>query len=84
MAGLPTPESSASFWHSEPSDFLLGHRTSNDLPREADVVIVGSGITGVSAARFLIEGFECSDAGSSRGVLGSYWKSIPSHPFRRQ
>jgi len=55
MAGLPTPESSASFWHSEPSDFLLGHRTSNNLPREADVVIVGSGITGVSAARFLIE-----------------------------
>lgn len=55
MASLPTPESSASFWHSKPSDFLLGHRTSNDLPREADVIIVGSGITGASAAKFLIQ-----------------------------
>ena len=55
MASLPTPESSASFWHSEPSDFLLGHRTSGTLPEEADVVIVGSGITGASAARFLAE-----------------------------
>ena len=55
MASLPTPQSSASFWHSEPSGFLLGHRTSKDLPKEADVVIVGSGMTGVSAARFLIE-----------------------------
>ena len=55
MASLPNPESSASFWHSEPSKFLLGHRTSNTLPEEADVVIVGSGITGASAARFLAE-----------------------------
>ena len=55
MASLPTPKSSASFWHSEPSDFLLGHQTSKTLPEEADVVIVGSGITGASAARFLAE-----------------------------
>ena len=55
MASLPTPKSSASFWHSEPSDFLLGHQTSRTLPEEADVVIVGSGITGASAARFLAE-----------------------------
>ena len=54
-AGLPTEKSTASFWHSEPSQFLLGHRTSPELPTEADVVIVGSGITGASAARFLSE-----------------------------
>lgn len=54
-AALPTEKSTASFWHSEPSQFLLGHRTTAELPPEADVVIVGSGITGASAARFLSE-----------------------------
>ncbi|KAF2727449.1 FAD dependent oxidoreductase [Polyplosphaeria fusca] len=54
-AGLPTPESTHSFWHSEPNAFLLGHRTTESLPAEADIVIVGSGITGTSAARFLAE-----------------------------
>ena len=55
MAGLPTSDSTASFWHTEPSEFLLGHRTTLDLPADADIVIVGSGITGASAARFLAE-----------------------------
>lgn len=55
-APLPVPNPSKSFWHSEPSKFLLGHRTTDELPGEADVVIVGSGITGANAARFLIEG----------------------------
>ncbi|KAF1988931.1 FAD dependent oxidoreductase [Aulographum hederae CBS 113979] len=54
-AGLPVADSSKSFWHSEPSEKLLGHRTTPDLPSEADIVIVGSGITGASAARFLAE-----------------------------
>ncbi|KAF2205941.1 FAD dependent oxidoreductase [Delitschia confertaspora ATCC 74209] len=54
-ATLPTPISSASFWHSEPSQFLLGHRTTSELPSSADIVIVGSGITGASIARFLVE-----------------------------
>jgi glycine/D-amino acid oxidase-like deaminating enzyme len=34
---------------------LLGHRTTEELPSEADIVIVGTGITGTSAARFLSE-----------------------------
>ncbi|KAL6718735.1 hypothetical protein ACLMJK_002969 [Lecanora helva] len=55
MASLPTPNSTASFWHSEPSEFLHGHRTTTELPADADIVIVGSGITGASAARFLTE-----------------------------
>lgn len=54
-SSLPTPMSTNSFWHSEPNNFLIGHRTTADLPPEADVVIVGSGITGASAARFLAE-----------------------------
>ncbi|KAK0642741.1 hypothetical protein DIS24_g8756 [Lasiodiplodia hormozganensis] len=54
-AGLPVPNSTSSFWHSEPNQFLLGHRTTPELPAEADFVIVGSGITGTSVARFLAE-----------------------------
>lgn len=55
MASLPSKESTASFWHSEPSQFLLGHHTTPKLPEHADIIIVGSGITGASAARFLAE-----------------------------
>ncbi|KAJ4383547.1 hypothetical protein N0V86_001600 [Didymella sp. IMI 355093] len=54
-ATLPTPTSSNSFWHSEPNEFLIGHRTTEKLPAEADILIVGSGITGTSAARYLAE-----------------------------
>ncbi|KAL9103454.1 MAG: hypothetical protein Q9163_001517 [Psora crenata] len=55
MASLPTIDSTASFWHSEPSKVLLGHRTTPQLPTHADVVIIGSGITGASAVRYLSE-----------------------------
>lgn len=61
QAGLPTPNSTHSFWHREPSEKLLGHRTTERLPATADVVIVGSGITGAFAARELATG--------GRGVL---------------
>jgi hypothetical protein len=54
-SALPTPESSKSFWHSEPDEFLLGYRSTPELPDNVDVVIVGSGITGANAARFLTE-----------------------------
>ncbi|KNG46446.1 fad dependent oxidoreductase [Stemphylium lycopersici] len=54
-ATLPTPTSTNSFWHSEPNEYLIGHRTTEDLPAEADIVIVGSGITGTGAASYLAE-----------------------------
>jgi FAD dependent oxidoreductase len=53
QAGLPSANSTKSFWHSDPSKILLGHRTTAALPTEADVVIIGSGISGASAAHFL-------------------------------
>ncbi len=61
MAELPSKDSTASFWHREPSTFLLGHRTTTELPAHADVVIVGSGITGTSAARDLAEDARAKD-----------------------
>lgn len=56
QSSLPTPNSTKAFWHTQPSQILLGHRTTEPLPSEADIVIVGSGITGASAAHFLYQG----------------------------
>ncbi|KFZ18828.1 hypothetical protein V501_00993 [Pseudogymnoascus sp. VKM F-4519 (FW-2642)] len=54
-APLPTPESTASYWHKEPSKILLNHRTTEDLPPVVDVVVVGSGIVGAFAAWRLLQ-----------------------------
>jgi hypothetical protein len=53
QSGLPSPNPTKSYWHKEPSKVLLGHRTTTELPETADIVIVGSGITGSFAAHFL-------------------------------
>ncbi len=52
-AGLPCPEPTKSYWHQDPSDKLLGFRSTSELPDTADVVVVGSGLTGAFAAHFL-------------------------------
>lgn len=58
---LPSPNPTHSFWLANPSNVLLGHHTTDALPTEADIVIVGSGISGASAARFLREDGEGKD-----------------------
>ncbi|KAI0443907.1 FAD dependent oxidoreductase [Xylaria telfairii] len=55
-AGLPTPNSTHSYWHRDPSKTLLNHHTTSDLPVTADVIVVGSGISGTFAARELVAG----------------------------
>jgi hypothetical protein len=65
QAGLPCPNPTKSYWHREPSHTLLDHRTSPDLPKTADIVVVGSGITGAFAAHFLKNG----QAGESEVVM---------------
>jgi len=55
QASLPTPHSTASFWHKDPSKTLFGHRTTPFLPLKTDVVIIGSGISGSFAAHWLRE-----------------------------
>ncbi|MCJ1247663.1 hypothetical protein MMC30_004878 [Trapelia coarctata] len=54
-AHLPSPHPTSSFWHNEPSPFLLHHRTTPQLPETADVVVIGSGISGAFAAMKLLE-----------------------------
>ncbi|KAG6156950.1 hypothetical protein E4U37_008030 [Claviceps purpurea] len=56
QSGPPTAESTDSYWHKDPSAVLLGHRTTDDLPPAADVVVIGTGITGAFAARELVAG----------------------------
>ncbi|GAB7343577.1 hypothetical protein MBLNU457_1580t1 [Dothideomycetes sp. NU457] len=51
---LPSTTSTASFWHTEPSSLLLGHRSTRNLPATVDIVVVGSGITGASIAHSLL------------------------------
>lgn len=56
QANLPTSKSTRSYWHRDPSRILLGHCTTEDLPSTAEVVVVGSGITGAFAAQELVAG----------------------------
>ncbi|KKF96136.1 bifunctional tRNA (mnm(5)s(2)U34)-methyltransferase/FAD-dependent cmnm(5)s(2)U34 oxidoreductase [Ceratocystis platani] len=51
QADLPSKQYTHSYWHQEPSKKLLGYQSSQTLPAVADVVIIGSGITGAFAAR---------------------------------
>lgn len=67
-ASLPPEDSTHSFWHSEPSALLTGHRSTRDLPKTADVVIIGSGITGTSAAYHLLTGTNGEKSEDTKGL----------------
>ncbi|KAL3457551.1 putative FAD dependent oxidoreductase [Aspergillus heterothallicus] len=51
--GLPTPTPTSSFWLRTPHPDLAKTQ-STELPQEADIVIIGSGVTGTSIARTLL------------------------------
>lgn len=51
--GLPRPNPTNSYWQHVPH--ALANTRSHELPRERDYVIIGSGITGLSVAKTLLE-----------------------------
>ncbi|KAF7197943.1 Gamma-glutamylputrescine oxidoreductase [Pseudocercospora fuligena] len=54
MTQYPVPNSTLSFWRTELHDFD-NHRTTEKLPAEADIVIIGAGYAGASIAYHLLE-----------------------------
>ncbi|KAH7153585.1 FAD dependent oxidoreductase [Dactylonectria macrodidyma] len=54
QAELPSLSSTRSYWHRDPSEILMGHRTTTHLPGRAEVVVIGSGMTGTFAAQTLV------------------------------
>ena len=54
-SSLPVPNPTKSFWQTSHPNDLVNHRSTAELPSTADVVIVGSGITSVFAARELLQ-----------------------------
>lgn len=52
--GLPVPYPTTSYWQSETPHDLANHQ-STTLPTVVDVVIIGSGITGISTAYHLLQ-----------------------------
>jgi hypothetical protein len=51
---LPVANPTRSFWHATHPNPLVHHRTTPDLPRRGNVVVIGSGITGAFAVRELV------------------------------
>jgi hypothetical protein len=49
-ATLPVPNATSSFWLSDLDAVLKGHRSTEELPEYVDTIVVGSGITGATAA----------------------------------
>ncbi|KAJ5373986.1 hypothetical protein N7517_005992 [Penicillium concentricum] len=51
--GLPQTSTTSSFWTQEQHNFSQG--TAKSLPKNADIIIIGSGISGASIARTLLQ-----------------------------
>ncbi|KAH8194568.1 hypothetical protein TruAng_011263 [Truncatella angustata] len=65
--GLPVPNPSQSYWLEDPPYPELVDIQSPDLPDHADIVIIGSGITGAAVARSIL--LECERKGETRRVV---------------
>lgn len=65
---LPVPNPTESYWRSEPH-WLDEHRSTAHLPAAADIVIIGTGIAGVSTAYHLVNGVENADISPQPSIL---------------
>jgi len=66
--GLPVPNSTFSYWRSElhPID---SYRSSEKLPSECDIAIIGAGITGVSTAYHLSRLHAANNTGKKPSIV---------------
>lgn len=66
--GLPVPNSTLSYWRSElhPVD---SYRSSEHLPSECDIAIIGAGITGVSTAYHLSRLHAANNSGKKPSIV---------------
>lgn len=65
--GLPVPNPTQSYWLEDPPFPELVDMQSPVLPDQADIVIIGSGITGAAVARTVLQ--ECERKGETRRVV---------------
>lgn len=55
LPGLPVPNPTSSYWQDDPPyPRLVNTRSPDGLPAAADIVIIGSGITGLAVARTVL------------------------------
>lgn len=66
--GIPSDPTTSSFWLQDPHP-SFAQPSSKPLPTEADVVIIGSGITGASIARTLLQNSARSSTASSHPAV---------------
>ncbi|EHY54737.1 hypothetical protein HRR83_004138 [Exophiala dermatitidis] len=59
---FPHPNPMPSYWLSESDSDLSKHRTTEMLPQEADVVVIGSGYSGAAAAYYILQEDESADS----------------------
>jgi choline dehydrogenase-like flavoprotein len=52
--GLPRQNPTISYWQ-DPPDAIADHRSTTGLPEHADIIIIGSGITGATIAFNILE-----------------------------
>ncbi|WZH39262.1 FAD dependent oxidoreductase-domain-containing protein [Fusarium acuminatum] len=86
--GFPVPEPTQSYWLDDPPFPALCDIQDDDLPQEADVVIIGSGIAGASVAKSLLELSEsklrvvvCEARQLCSGATGRNGGHIKSAPY---
>lgn len=65
---VPVANATKSFWRSDPQA-LDNHRTTEQLPAKADIVIIGAGYTGASITHHLLEKSKASSQSVSIVIL---------------
>ncbi|PYI15975.1 FAD dependent oxidoreductase [Aspergillus violaceofuscus CBS 115571] len=76
----PVPNPTASYWLSEPH-WLNNHRSTPELPSHADIVIIGTGIAGVSTAYHLTETYKLATRNRNSNLNDT---APPSHQGQRR